>query len=132
MGKKANVRIEHLRKGRRLYGGFHTFEDGRRLYVAYRKHNEIYRGRKKSISEALRDGTAAWAIDVDTLAEVKARGIDAVAVRVKESGDLYITRLANFYDPEKVLVLNFASRGGSLQRFLPLEHWKLKPGRVRI
>lgn len=130
--KGMTTHIEHLRKGRRLYGGFYTLSGGRQVYVAYRKHDDIYRGRKRSISDAISDGTAAWAIDVDTLAEVRARGIQAVAVRVKETGDLYITALSNFYDADKVLVLNYSSRGGALQRFLPLQHWRKQLGRVRL
>lgn len=124
--------IEHLKKGRRLYGAFFNFDDGRKVYIAYRRNKEIFRGGRKSISDALRDGVAAWAIDDDTIREARARGCKAIGVRVRDTGDIYITNLSNFMDKDKIKVLNYSRRGGSLQRYLPMEHWRMKAGRVKL
>lgn len=124
--------VEHLRKGRRLYGAFYVFEDGRKVYLAYRKHSDIYRAGCKSISQAMRDGVASWAIDVDTIMEARARGVTAIGVLVRDTGDIYLARLADFMDSTKTNVMNFSRRGGSLQRFLPLEHWRKRNGLVKL
>ena len=130
--KSEKYTIEHLKKGKRLYGAFLTFDTGWKVYLAYRKHADIYRGGKKTISEALRDDAAAWAIDVETIMEARARGVKVIGVLVRDTGDIYITRLSDILDPAKTRVLNYSKRGGSLQRYMPLCHWKMKRGSVRV
>ena len=124
--------VEHLKKGRRLYGGFYVFEDGRKIYLAYRKYGDIYRGGKSSISEAMRDGVASWAIDTETVMEVRARGIKAIGVIIRDTGEIYLARLSDFLDSDKARVMNYAKRGGSMQRYLPLEYFRKKEGIIKL
>jgi len=124
--------IEHVRKNRRLYGGIFELPSKKRVYLAYRDKKEIFRNGAPSISDAIRKGIACWALDVDTLGEMKAKGIAYVGVRVRESGDIYITHLKNFYDEGKVQVMNFKKRGGELQRYLPLTYFIKKEGEFSL
>jgi hypothetical protein len=118
-------KIEYHFKGKRRYGAFITQDNGTKVYMAFRKHNDIYVESKGKISDALRTGVAAWAIDLSTLISARTKGCTMVAVRVKETGDMYFTNLSNFFVPTLVRTINYASKGGSLQKVLPLRHWKV-------
>lgn len=110
-------------KGKRRYGAFVTQDNGVKLYLAFRKHNDVYVERKGKISDALRTGVAAWALDMTTVIAARARGCTLVGVRVKETGDYYFTKLENFFTPKRVRTINYSSKGGSLQKVLPLRYW---------
>lgn len=134
MKMRSNTRweVERYKRGRRNYGDIVKMRaNGRRLYLATRLMKEIYRGGKPTISEALRQGVAAWALDNDTLWEMKHRGIKVVGIYVRDTGDIYLTSLDNFFDPSKASIRDYGRRGGSMQRFLPLEFFRRKPGQIR-
>ncbi len=124
--------IEPNKRGRRTYGATYTLPDGRRYYLAWRKIGEIYRAGEKDISSAMRLGTAAWALDDQDLIRLKVQGIRIVGIKVKETADVYLTDLRNYFDKSRYKMLNFSSRGGSLQRFLPLDHFTVRKGPVKI
>lgn len=129
-----NSRIEvvQVKKGRRVYGGIFTFEDGRQAYIAYRKVTEIFRAGEKTISDAIRKGTATWALDDETLIQMRAQGIKFVGVLVRDNKDLWMTSIDLFFDRRFFKVLNYTGRGGTVQRHLPLKYFRRRPGRVRI
>jgi hypothetical protein len=129
----ASIKITHVKKGRRLYGGIHTnVATGRRCYLAYRRLSEIFRSGEKCISDAVRAGKACWAIDQETLLEMRTKGIEFVGVYVRDNGDIYITHISNFFDRTKSKILNYESRGGALQSYLPLEFFKHRLGSIKI
>ncbi|WP_155801879.1 hypothetical protein [Magnetospirillum molischianum] len=107
-----------------------TFDDGRKCYIAYRKQEEIFRHGCSSISEAIRDGKAAWAFDIDTILEMRAKGIKAMGVIVRETGDIWMTKIEWLTDSTKAKVLNYSARGGALQRYLPLRFFWRKRGKL--
>lgn len=115
-----------VKKGRRLYGAVYTLPSGVKVYVAYRKISEIFRGGKKTISEAIREGCASWAIDEETLRERRLEGIKVVGVMCKEDDSLWLAPLEKFFDPTNARIMNYESRGGALQRYLPLRMFKRK------
>lgn len=119
-------------KGKRRYGAFVTLDNGTKLYLAFRRHNHIYTESKGKISDALRSGFAGWALDLNTLFAARARGCTYIAVRVKENGDYYFTRLENFFKPRLTKTINYASKGGSLQKVLSLRHWKIIRAEVSL
>lgn len=92
--------------------------------MAYRSRKEIFRNGESSLLAAIRQGCACWALDVDTIREIEARGIKHVGVLVKESQELYLTTVDRFMD--RALILNYESQGGALQRYLPLKYFKKK------
>ena len=112
--------LEKIKKGNRLYGGIYELADGRRVYLAYRNRREVFRSGENCISDAVRAGTACWAIDDSTLFMLRARKIEFCGVRQKDTGDKWITRTEHFFDRTKATVKNYSGRGGALQRYLPL------------
>jgi hypothetical protein len=125
-------KVEPLRHNGKLYGAFVTQPNGLRYYLAFRKHAEIFRGGCKSISDAISAGLASWALDVTTLGEIRTRGIDLIGFEVKETKDIWFTHTDNYYDPHKYTSHNYARRGGAFQRYLPLQHFRVRHGKIRL
>lgn len=129
----SSIKVIHVKKGRRLYGGLHiVVASGRRAYIAYRRQGEIFRSGEKSISDAVRKGVACWAIDQETLLEMRAKGVPFIGVLVKETQDLYLTKLDCFFDKDKAKFLNYTAKGGALQSYLPLQFFRVSYGKVRL
>lgn len=116
-----------IRNGRRIYGGVFDL-NGKEIYLAYRKIGEMFRGGEKTLSDAIINDKASWAIDNDTLIRLRTEGVYYVGVLVKETDDIYITTLGEYL---KAPVMNFTSRGGALQRYLPLDRFLISLGSVR-
>lgn len=127
---KKNMHLETVKNGRRTYGAIVTLENGKQVYLAYRKQSEIYRKGAASLSEAIDQGLACWAIDIDTLKMLKARGIKVVGVAVKDSHDIWLAHMRQWDNDSEVL--NFSTRGGALQRYLNLKHFRFHPGKVTL
>lgn len=115
-----------IKRGRRLYGSVYKLPSGLEIYVAYRKTSDIFRGGKKTISEAIREGCASWAIDEETLRSRKREGIKVVGVMCKEDDSLWLAPLDKFFDIKFSRIMNYESRGGALQRYLPLNEFRRK------
>lgn len=116
-------KLELVKKGKRLYGAIVTLDSGQRIYMAYRKHAEIYRAGEMRLSDAIKKGVAAWAMDDDTLRIMRAHSIEVVGVFVRDTNERYVTAIDNYFDRDKIKVLNYTARGGALQRYLPLSYF---------
>ena len=125
---------DDFRQGRRLLGHICGLDDGRLIYLARRTHAHIFRSGHMSISGAMTDGEAAWAMDETTLYSLRARGITIVGVRVIDTGDLYLAMMKDFFDFRKAKVRDYTGigRGGSRQRYLALQHFAFKKGSMAI
>lgn len=124
-------KLEH-RRGKRLYGYF-ILLDGLWIYCALRRHKEIYRDGESSISEAIRNGKAGWALDNHTLIEARSRGCAVVCILVKESRELYYTHIENFLPGSGVSKqIDWTSRGGSSQRVVPLARFRKKEAPIKL
>lgn len=121
-----------VKRGRRTYGGVYKLSDGREVYLAWRWNKEIYRAGEKCLSTALTLGKASWAIDDETLLNLRISGVALVGVWVKDTGDTYIATLADFLDSTKSKIMNFEGRGGALQRYLPLRYFGIRLGTARV
>jgi hypothetical protein len=54
---------------------------------------------------------------------------------VIDTGDLYLTRLVNYFDMKKAKVRDYTgigARGGARQRYLPLSHFAFRRGEVEL
>lgn len=131
MARKPKVRTTVIRKGRRIYGHIYHFAN-RDVYLAARKLDQIFRFGEKCNSDALRKDVAAWALDEETLSDLRVRKIVWVGVKVKQNNDIYITRIENFFDRHKTKFLNYERRGGAAQRYLPIKFFTHIPGSVKI
>jgi hypothetical protein len=121
--KKAIKLIKGGRTGRRLYGGIYELSDARKVYIAFRSRKEIFRGGLKSLSEAVDEGVACWAVDYDTLLRMRREQILLIGIYVKDEGDIYVTHYDSFFDQTKCTVRNYSTRGGTLQKYLPIQHF---------
>jgi hypothetical protein len=132
MKQAAKELVRGGRTNRRLYGGIYELSDGRNVYLAYRWRKEIFLNGEKSINAALDKGVACWAMDQDTLFNMRIRMIEIVGVYMRDERNIYITRLENFFDTDKSRIMNFERRGGALQRYLPLQYFDMLKGRSKI
>lgn len=130
MPRPSSLSVLLNKKGRRTYGAFYTRPDGTRFYMAWRKTKEIFRSGEPDISTAIRNGKACWAIDEEDLINCRAQGIKFIGIIDRDSGDRYMTVLEAFYS--KAAVMNYSTRGGSLQRYLPLQHFRRQVGKAKI
>lgn len=119
--EKAIRLVKGGRSNRRLYGGVYKLEDGRQVYLAYRTRKEIFRSGEKSVSAAHDKGIACWAIDYDTLLDMRREQIFLIGVYVRDEEEIYITQYENFFDDRKATVMNYDAKGGSMQKYLPLK-----------
>jgi hypothetical protein len=131
MARKQKVRSTIVRKGRRIYGHIFHFAN-RDIYLASRKLDQIFRSGEKTNSDAVRNDVACWAIDEETLGEMRLMGIRYVGVKVRQNNDIYVTCIDNFFNRKLAKFLDYGRRGGGQQRYLPLQHFSYKPGRVKI
>jgi hypothetical protein len=92
--------------------------------LAYRWHKEIFRCGEVTISDAQRKGIACWALDNDTLQLAKIKGVKYIGVRLKDTGSLYLAPIDEFYNPANIKIMNYTARGGSLQRYLPIDRFR--------
>jgi hypothetical protein len=125
---------EEYRQGRRLLGHLCTLDDGSVIYLAKRKHAQIFRSGHMSISSAMTEGEASWALDERTLYALRARGIKVVGVRVTDTKDLYLAELKDFFDHTKAVARDYTGfgKGGARQRYLKLQHFTFTRGSVTM
>jgi len=119
------IKVEYHKKGRRIYGAFIWQDNGVNVYLAFRKHSDIYTDRKGKLSLAMREGFAAWAIDYSTLVAARAKNMKFIGVKLKDTGDMYFTPIERYFDRKLTRTINYTSRGGSLQKILPLKAFKV-------
>lgn len=122
--------VRLVKKGRRHYGGIYRLSDGTEVYLARRRSHEVFRSGQKTISDAERAGIASWAIDEETLMNLRLEGVKFVGVHVIDTNDKFLTTYECFMKHSKVL--NYERRGGALQRYLPLGYFRRFVGRARV
>lgn len=60
---------------------------------------------------------------------MRAEGVAYMGVLVKETGDRFLTALANLFDSKQVKVMDHNGRA-ALQRYLPLQAFQRRPGKI--
>jgi hypothetical protein len=132
MARSPKISVTLIKKGRRRYGGVYTLPSGTKVYLAYRNLREIYRSGKPTISEAVRDGTACWAIDEEHIQKMRLQDVPYVGVLVRDTKDIFLTKLTTFFERDKIKWHNYEGRGGSHQRLLPLKYFQVRRRRSKI
>lgn len=128
MAKSAKVKVEKYRKGRSR-GGIYTVPSGGRCFLAHSKLAFIFCAGEKSISDAVRKGSACWSMDEETLILMRAQGIRFIGVLCKDNNDIWLAHTDAFFDREKIIHHSKAKPG---RRYLPLTSFGHRAGRVRI
>jgi hypothetical protein len=126
--------IEFVSKGKRLYGAFFQLSKAP-VYVAFRRPADLFKGTRGkfiTLTQAMQDDTAAWAIDESTLRLAKSKGCTHIGVWIKKLGWVFLTPIENYQDRTKAFSRNYSSKGGELQRYLPLRYFDTKSRALRI
>jgi hypothetical protein len=121
-------------KRRILYGHILTFDDGTKIYMAQRKNREVFRNGKITISGAMSEEVAAWAIDEDLLIKLRVKGVTRIGVNVIDTGDQYLTDIKTFFNPKTSALKDYTGvgKGGSKQRYVKMQHFDLVKGIVKL
>jgi len=119
---------EPVKRGRRLVGARCHLPDGRKVFLVKRKHGHIYKGRCRSIGEAIEKGVAAWGMDMDVTMRMIREGVYAVGVYVQETHEVYLTAATTWRQHART----HAGRRGPVQRFLTLEHFRKSAPIIKI
>ncbi|MER9176263.1 hypothetical protein NKH72_22045 [Mesorhizobium sp. M0955] len=110
---------EKVKEGGRLYGFIYKRPDGTHFYMALRKQEQTFRDGAKTVSHAVRDKQACWAIDVETIKMLRRREILDLAILNTTNGDLWISDVPTF---EAAPIRNYegiGAKGGARQHYLP-------------
>lgn len=102
------------------------------LYASFRKRGDMYRAGERTISGAIQQEKSGWSIDEDTLLRLRAERVEFVAIVVRETQDIFITTVEKFRDRELSKYANYTGRGGTIVRYLPLQHFAKRPGKVKL
>lgn len=129
MSRSSNIKTVQISRGKRSFCAIYELPDGRQAFLAHMKIAQIWRDGELSISDAIRNGTAAWPIDDDVLLKIRAKGVLMAGVYVRETGDIHLARTADFFDREKVTTRNFR---GYTRRCLPLRYFRRRAGRIKL
>ena len=125
--------LQTIKKGRITLGGFYELSGSRRIFLAYQWRKDIHREKQPSVSAAAAEGVAGWAIDTETLRRVRREGCIAVGVFVRDSGDIYLTGIENYFDNTIYTEIDWSRRSRHAQRSVPLQLFsrKIQPAKVR-
>lgn len=127
------VKEEKIVKGRTIQGYICDLDDGSKLYLASRKQEQIYRDGHKTISSAMTHKVAGWLMDEITLYNMRAKKINQIGVRVKDTNDVYFTDLLNYFNFAKIKIVNSShNRNGLRSRSLSLCEFTLIKGNLGL
>lgn len=87
--------------GRRDTGFLATTPSGVRIFFLKRRNNQIWRGKGLTQSEALTQDKATWSACPNLLGHLRKIGVKQVVVFVQDTGDLYASRIEDWYDRSK-------------------------------
>lgn len=95
-----------------FYGLFYFLDSGKGIYLAHRRRKDVYRAKH------------AWTLDLVTLRECEALGVEYVGVvyRMKKDKYFYATPVENFFSKD-----SFYHFGATPQRGLPLACFQINP-----
>lgn len=125
---------ELVRKGRRLYGAYYQTSTSL-IYIAYRKPKDLFkdtRGEFITLTEAMQDDKACWAIDESTLREARRRGCKFIGFWMRKINWVFLAPIEYFFDPHKYFSRNYSGKGGELQRYLPIRYFKTISRRMKF
>lgn len=132
-----------LKRGRRTYGSFYDLPSGERIYLAWRDQGkDVFRNGRDTVSRAVREGVACWAIDDEHLRSFKRQGIRFVGVLQvhgkksvkadRANGTIWLAEIDDWFDAAKAPLRSYEREGGAVQRYMFIQHFKIRPGRERI
>jgi hypothetical protein len=121
------LKVEKYRKGRSR-GAIYTTPSGAQTFLSFTKLAYIFCAGEKSISDALRKGTACWSLDEETLLNMRVKGVKFTGILCRENNDIWLTTTENFFNRELLVSANRSPN----RRYLPLRHFSHRPGSTRL
>lgn len=130
---KKHWKITTIKKHGRRHGFVYTHkETGKIIYLAIRKHRDMWRDKLKTVNEAVAKGVAGWAVDADDVREWTRKGASAIGVYVIDTNDMYLGDVQLWLNPEKSKAITAPGRRGTAQRLVNLVHLGFRPAPVKI
>lgn len=126
---KRRYREEPIKKGRATWGAIYSrSENGKivRFYLAFRKPKDIFRDGEKTNSDAIRKGKAIWALDYDTLLDLRLKDVRVIGIFNQDTGEIHWTSLHVYLDSTQAQPRDYRRRGGAQQRYLPFHRFQRK------
>lgn len=78
-------------------------------------------------------GKDGWAIDHDHILDLRFRKVKWVKIVERERGGYsYVTPLESFIDPATHEMKNYRARGGELQHYVNMKHFRIIPGSTKF
>jgi hypothetical protein len=78
-------------------------------------------------------GKDGWALDHDHVLELRLKKVKWVAFQERErDGNRYLVPFEAFTNPAYHQMMNFRDRGGELQHYVNMRHFRIKPGVVKF
>ena len=84
-----------------------------------------------SLVEADAKGEACWGLDTDIIQYARVKGVGFIGVKTKDTGDIYLTRIEAF-DPRAGLLTVYLGKGSGGKRFLPLDKFAIRFGKLKL
>jgi hypothetical protein len=111
---------------------------GAKVAVMPRRCDQIYRGIYPTITEARREGALAWLLESNGLSYLYEQyGVKYLLLAVRETGDIYISRMEEWVKPERAYTPDPGARKtSSLNRYsfkvLPVDEMICLPGDIEL
>ena len=119
-------KVETIKRGRFTVGAIYALDDGRLCFVSYQKLSDLFRDGEKSISDAIREGKAAWSIDFEILMKARAKGAAFVVVQARETNDRWLTTMDRFMNGAN------HTRGYAIYKRLDLRQFRYRPATPKL
>lgn len=107
----------------------YTLSSGNRALIARRRIKDIHSAGEKSISDAIRLGTASWPIAEELVLHARSAEIPLIGIECSETKDVWLTRTEYFFDRER---FNYVASRNDMQRALPLKFFRTRQGKTRL
>lgn len=117
-------RIGLLKVAPRVQGKILETPAGTRLMVIEQKGRDVWRGRCKSITEAIDAGEAGLGIDRVLLTRAPTHGVTVIMVVIEEQRRIFLTPIADFADD--TLYRTRANYQGRATRIVPYQRFTVK------
>lgn len=97
---KGMKRVGLLKVAPRVQGKIMETESGTRFIVIEQRGRDIWRGKSKSLSEAIEKGEAGIGVDKVLLMRAMNHEVTTVMIVVEEQRRIFLTPIADFFDEE--------------------------------
>jgi len=92
----------------------------------------MFKGKQKSISDAVANGEAGWAIDADLLRQIRREGCSRIAIFLKDNADMYLTPLDSYFKDGEYEQVPWSREYRQARRLVKLDKFTYLPKPVKV